>query len=468
MVINMLAPIVLYYISTHYRTVYSFCYDLFQNWMCSHNVIELTGTIIEDKHDVVSKLSPKLRSVIFYINQHCMSENSYKKLIEIPRDNYYTQMYNESAYLTEYLLDQDKPIPLTPTISCRLTVSVDDYVQERKKVKIKEIKASVYSDIMPISDVKAFVDVIEKEYNEFVEMKMNKQSYCFVYLKDDEANCPVYATTVFQSTKTFENLVLSKKAMLKKRLDFFINNEPFYANMGIPYTLGMLLYGLPGTGKTSTIKAIANYTNRHLIVIPMAKMTKFNTLRHIIMNETIGDYKIPHHKRLYVFEEIDCNGMEKIITKRQPGEIEPATTSQHPDPVVVNGVDGSYTKVATAAQKNAAELDKITLGGFLELIDGINEASGRILIMTTNKNPDEFDDALLRPGRIDIKMEFAKCNAQEICELYRLWFKNDIPTNVRHKIKEYTFSAAEIGEMFINHMDNPEAIIGILCGADYS
>ena len=42
-----------------------------------------------------------------------------------------------------------------------------------------------------------------------------------------------------------------------KRIDFFVNNKPWYESRGIPYQLGFLFYGPPGSGKTSAILAIA-------------------------------------------------------------------------------------------------------------------------------------------------------------------------------------------------------------------
>ena len=42
-----------------------------------------------------------------------------------------------------------------------------------------------------------------------------------------------------------------------KKIQFFLNNESWYEEHGIPYMFGLLLHGEPGCGKTSTIKAIA-------------------------------------------------------------------------------------------------------------------------------------------------------------------------------------------------------------------
>ena len=49
-----------------------------------------------------------------------------------------------------------------------------------------------------------------------------------------------------------------------KKIQFFTENESWYVENGIPYMFGLLLHGEPGCGKTSTIKAIANMTQRHI------------------------------------------------------------------------------------------------------------------------------------------------------------------------------------------------------------
>ena len=69
--------------------------------------------------------------------------------------------------------------------------------------------------------------------------------------------------------------------------------------------------------------------------------------------------------------------------------------------------------------------DKITLGNFLETLDGCMECPGRIIIFTTN-NANKIDPALLRPGRIDINIKFKKCSNKIIQEMYKFFFNKDI------------------------------------------
>merc|ERR550525_2131668 len=100
------------------------------------------------------------------------------------------------------------------------------------------------------------------------------------------------------------------------RLDFFTQNKAWDKQRGIPYTMGFLFYGDPGCGKTSTIKAIANHTQRHIVSVPLNRIKTCKELLSIFYEEQINHMTIPLSKRLYVLEDIDCSELKDIVRDR--------------------------------------------------------------------------------------------------------------------------------------------------------
>ena len=86
--------------------------------------------------------------------------------------------------------------------------------------------------------------------------------------------------------------------------------------------------------------------------------------------------------------------------------------------------------------------DKITLSFILNIIDGIRETPGRILIITSN-NYSSLDDALIRPGRIDMTLEMKNATVNTIKEMYYHYYKTHIPDSISHEFKDYIISPAK-------------------------
>lgn len=87
------------------------------------------------------------------------------------------------------------------------------------------------------------------------------------------------------------------------------------------------------------------------------------------------------------------------------------------------------------------------LSDILEVLDGIIDMPGRVIILTTNHH-EKLDPALMRPGRIDHVIEFKNMTRQNIRDMHTLWFESDIPEDVYASMKDYVFSQAEIGKLF--------------------
>lgn len=189
-----------------------------------------------------------------------------------------------------------------------------------------------------------------------------------------------------------------KKEMLLKTMDNFISRETWYVDNGIPYQLGILLYGSPGTGKTSLIKAIAGYLNYPIYYLSSQKLGKLESAMS----------NLPE-KCIVVIEDIDSNSLT------HSRESEPKTS-----------VDGLLMK----------EFAAISLSEVLNSLDGLFSAHGRILIATTN-HIEKLDAALIRPGRIDLKLEIGNVNTEILKEFLLHFFPNEnivIPNIIKDNI----------------------------------
>jgi SpoVK/Ycf46/Vps4 family AAA+-type ATPase len=93
-------------------------------------------------------------------------------------------------------------------------------------------------------------------------------------------------------------------------------------------------------------------------------------------------------------------------------------------------------------------VDKINLSCFLNVLDGIIELHGVMIIMTTNY-PDKIDAALIRPGRFDFKHEFKKATKQIIIDMLTFRYGLTDETTIkslssRLKVGNEVLSPAEI------------------------
>lgn len=319
------------------------------------------------------------------------------------------------------------------------------------------------------NDMQTIVKFIEDAVDEYDMISQGDQSssqlslYTLGEFKEDPCDPPCFHRVPFQSTKTFDNMFFADKKRLIQTVDRFAMDQKEYTRLGMPYTMGMLFTGAPGTGKTSAIKAIAHYTKRHIIRIPMKHIQTVEQLQAIFLVNRINDVKIPMNKRLYVFEEIDCGAWKDIVTSRTGTHVTTATIQETPVHVHqhIQDITESLKHALASCDDDDAKFSKkkvivskpntntkITLGDFLEILDGMVEMPGRMIILTSN-HPEVLDPALLRPGRIDIHIDFKRLCKKDIQSLYHLWFHKDIPQDVYEKLHDNVFSQADIGNMFL-------------------
>merc|ERR1719240_803592 len=79
------------------------------------------------------------------------------------------------------------------------------------------------------------------------------------------------------------------------------------------------------------------------------------------------------------------------------------------------------------------KLDKLDLSGVLNVLDGVVDSPSRIIIMTSN-HPEKLDPALIRPGRINLKLYLGFIELPEACEMIALYFGGQITTAERRDL----------------------------------
>mmetsp|Transcript_20878 Transcript_20878/g.45274 ORF Transcript_20878/g.45274 Transcript_20878/m.45274 type:complete len:470 (+) Transcript_20878:71-1480(+) len=172
---------------------------------------------------------------------------------------------------------------------------------------------------------------------------------------------------------TYDDVGGAKDAMEKLRevLELPLLHPERFVTLGIDPPKGILLYGPPGTGKTLSARAVANRTDACFIrVIGSELVQKYVGEGARMVREL---FTMARSKRACIvfFDEIDAIG---------------GARSSSDD-------NGSDNEVQRTMLQIVTELD-----GF--------DARGNIKVLMATNRPDTLDPALLRPGRLDRKVEF--------------------------------------------------------------
>jgi chaperone BCS1 len=228
------------------------------------------------------------------------------------------------------------------------------------------------------------IEEMEKQ-NRYMYMPLcNKRDYDYIK----------YKRYILKESKTFNSIFFEKKEHLISILNNFIEKKDKYQIPGYPYKLSLLFNGPPGTGKTSLIKAIANYTKRHIINIDLSKIKTNQDLMNVmndcsfVIDEDEAPIKMSFESCIFVFEDIDSTSdvvLSRTLQKQKSNNEQP----------IIN--ISSDSEVSTTS---LSSVDKLNLSGVLNCLDGIISTYGRICIFTTN-HIDHLDAALLRKGRVD-------------------------------------------------------------------
>ena len=317
-----------------------------------------------------------------------------------------------------------------------------DENKTKKGISIR-VSVELFSYKSDVETIKSVVDQITKNYLSKLESSRKLKRFIYTLSKPNytEFTYEMWNETLFESTRTFQNLFFDQKAHILRKIDFFQNNRIWYFDKGIPYSLGIGLYGPPGTGKTSFIKALANITDRHIVTISLKLIKTKKQLDTIFFEQRYSrdneKNSITFDKKVIVFEDIDCMGdivlardYQKVITPNPSSQTTPEKTE------------------ATTLLTNDTD-PPVSLDDLLNLWDGIRETPGRIMVMSSN-HYDKLDPAIRRPGRVDITLELSYSSREVISEIYTHLFGEALDADILSKIADKFYSPAEIINIYMS------------------
>jgi len=192
-----------------------------------------------------------------------------------------------------------------------------------------------------------------------------------------------------------------KKKYIITDITNFTNSEEWYINVSIPYKRGYCFYGPPGTGKTTLALGIANHLKRNIYCLNL------NCLE--------DDSRLP-----VLFSSLPANSV-----------------------LLIEDIDKVFS-----GRENVKEGSKITFSGLLNCMDGAFYKHGLIMIITTN-HIDKLDEALLRTGRIDIKMEIPRPSDKEISAYLSLFYNSNICIT-----GNFSLTMSDIQEICLHNRDS--------------
>jgi len=202
-----------------------------------------------------------------------------------------------------------------------------------------------------------------------------------------------------------------KEAVVGDLQRFFASRER-YETLGIPWRRGYLLYGPPGTGKTSLVTALASELSLNVCVLSLASPN--------VTDEKIGAL------------------LSSVPTRSI---------------ILIEDVDAFFQ------QRSKADVQvKVSYSGFINALDGVASHEGSVVFLTTN-HPDRIDEAAIRSGRVDFRMELGPCDSDQLERMFLKFFDDaDAAKRFAAAVPGDTWSPAAVQERLLKAADVDEAI----------
>jgi len=346
-----------------------------------------------------------IESINYFLSEHIKDMENV--------DLYAYQANSDYLKLTPYERKKTMYFKTVPKYSATYNNMIFNYAYNVKS----QDSDTTLSETMTIKSKMSILEIkkeLKKMHDSYAKLKIDKTFVPYMYKQYPHKNGSRFKKYAISNKTTFDSIFFPGKNRVMKMLENLKNGDIS--------KFSMLLHGEPGCGKTSIIKAVANYMGYALIEVKLSFMKSDSELTNVFHNQKIIHPRnnddaynddidnVPLNKRIYIFEDIDAEC--DIIHKRIPEEPE---SVENPGKKITE--DTIYEQIMRSYLSK-----KLTLSGILNALDGTLELNGPIVIMTTN-HPEKLDSALIRPGRITMNIEMKKMTKSDANKLIQRYFK---------------------------------------------
>jgi len=221
--------------------------------------------------------------------------------------------------------------------------------------------------------------------------------------------------------------------IIREEIEYPFVYKEHYAELKLEPSKGILLYGPPGCGKTLLAKGVVNSLAERITKILGQKVKGYfiNIKGPELLNKWVGE------------------------TERKIREIfQKAREKANENCPVVIFLDEADSVLRTRGSGVSSDIEITNVAQFLAEMDGMETNKNVLLILATNRS-DLIDPAVLRPGRVDVKVKIERPDENGARQIFKIYLTHDLPYHAKYFDKNHKDSKEE----YSRFNSNPELIV---------
>lgn len=222
--------------------------------------------------------------------------------------------------------------------------------------------------------------------------------------------------------RPLNSVILRKdiKDSLVENLSYFFDNREWYVKRGLSYKQTYILHGLPGTGKSSTIKALASNFNKNICLIDITSMG------NAVFEKAMAT--VPRNSIVLIEDFDSCRALH-------------------------TRVDSESDEISKLSELT----EVLSLSKVLNVLDGVVSLDDTVVFLTTN-HLEKIDPAMTRKGRVDYIYEIPYLEDAEVKEYIHLMYHDAVIPDVTFD----TVAGCDIQSIYLEYREDLDGFISKL------